>query len=214
MFERFTDRARRVVHLAYEEATALNHDHIGTEHLLLALLREGEGVAATVLAGLGVSVDRVHPRLVEIAGRGRAAPTGHLPFTPRVKQVLELSGREATLLGHRGVSTEHLLLSLVREGRSAAAQLLHSFGVDLAVVLEHTSLVLSRQNRGIAPPARPPAREAAPVAVRSRTPELDARIAEIRAAKEAAVDDQDFERAATLRAQEKELLRQKPAPPS
>ena len=204
MFSRFTERARRVVFLAHGEATALNHDHIGTEHLLLALLREGEGVAATVLTRLGASLDRVHPRLVEVTGYGRDPYGGLLPLTARVRTVLDLSRTEATRLGHRGVSTEHLLLGLVREGRSAAALVLGTLGVDHDAVRD---AVLSRGDNGVRPRPRPIAWDAPTMELPIGSPELDARLAEIRALKEAAVDEQDFERAARLRTEEHELLR-------
>ena len=114
MFERFTDRARRVVVLAQEEARIINHNYIGTEHLLLGLIHEGEGVAAKAMERLGVSIDVVRERVVQIIGQGGAAPTGHIPFTPRAKKVLELSLREALQLGHNYIGTEHLLLGLIR----------------------------------------------------------------------------------------------------
>jgi ATP-dependent Clp protease ATP-binding subunit ClpC len=204
MFSRFTERARRVVFLSHGEATALNHDHIGTEHLLLALLREGEGVAATVLAGLGASLDRVHPRLVEVTGYGRDPYVGHLPLTARVRTVLDLSRSEATKLGHRGVSTEHLLLGLVREGRSAAALVLLTLGVNHDRVAE---AVVSRRDHGVTPRPRPAEWDAPTMELPIGSPELDARLATLRALKAAAVDEQDFERAARLRSEERDLLR-------
>ena len=122
MFERFTDGARRVMVLAQEEAGALNHNYIGTEHLLLALIYEGEGVAAKALASLNISLDAAVQQVEEIIGRGQAPTTGHIPFTPRAKNVLELSFREALRLGHNHIGTEHLLLGLVREGEGVGAQ--------------------------------------------------------------------------------------------
>src|ERR1035438_636575 len=116
MFERFTDRARRVVVLAQEEARMLNHNYIGTEHLLLGLIHEGEGVAAKVLESMGISLEAVRQQVEEIVGRGKDAPSGHIPFTPRAKKVLELSLREAQILGHNYIGTEHILLGLIREG--------------------------------------------------------------------------------------------------
>jgi len=116
MFERFTDRARRVVVLAQEEARLLNHNYIGTEHLLLGLIREGDGVAAEALESLGISLDAVRQQVEEIIGQGQQAPSGHIPFTPRAKKVLELSLREATQLGQDHIGAEHILLGLVREG--------------------------------------------------------------------------------------------------
>jgi ATP-dependent Clp protease ATP-binding subunit ClpC len=131
MFERFTDRARRVVVLAQEEARMLNHNYIGTEHILLGLIHEGEGVAAKALESLGISLEAVRSQVEEIIGQGQAAPTGHIPFTPRAKKVLELSLREALQLGHNYIGTEHILLGLIREGEGVAAQVLQKLGADL-----------------------------------------------------------------------------------
>ena len=131
MFERFTDRARRVVVLAQEEARMLNHNHIGTEHILLGLIHEGHGVAATALESLGISLEAVRQQVTEIIGRGDQAPSGHIPFTPRAKRVLELSLREAKELGHSYIGTEHILLGLIREGDGVAAQMLVKLGADL-----------------------------------------------------------------------------------
>ena len=128
MFERFTDRARRVVVLAQEEARMLEHNYIGTEHLLLGLALEGEGVAASALASLDISLETVRREVEEIVGRGKEAPRGHIPFTPRAKKVLELSLREALQLGHNYIGTEHILLGLVREGEGVAAQVLQKQG--------------------------------------------------------------------------------------
>jgi ATP-dependent Clp protease ATP-binding subunit ClpC len=130
MFERFTDRARRVVVLAQEEARTLNHNYIGTEHLLLGLMHEGEGVAAKALESLGISLDGVREQVQEIIGQGQQAPSGHIPFTPRAKKVLELALREALQLGHNHVGTEHILLGIVREGEGVAAQVLVKLGAD------------------------------------------------------------------------------------
>jgi ATP-dependent Clp protease ATP-binding subunit ClpC len=116
MFERFTDRARRVVVLAQEEARLLNHNYVGTEHVLLGLIRESQGVAAKALESLGISLEAVRTQVEEIIGQGQMAPTGHIPFTPRAKKVLELSLREAKQLGHDYIGTEHILLGLIREG--------------------------------------------------------------------------------------------------
>jgi len=131
MFERFTDRARRVVVLAQEEARMLNHNYIGTEHILLALIREDEGVAAKALTALGISLAATRQAVEDIIGRGMQAPSGHIPFTPRSKKVLELSLREALQLGSDYIGTEHILLGLIREGDGVAAQVLVSSGVDL-----------------------------------------------------------------------------------
>ncbi len=131
MFERFTDRARRVVVLAQEEARMLNHNYIGTEHILLGLIHEGEGVAAKALESLGISLDAVRQQVEEMIGQGQQAPSGHIPFTPRAKKVLELSLREALQLGHNYIGTEHILLGLIREGEGVAAQVLVKLGADL-----------------------------------------------------------------------------------
>src|SRR5246127_853071 len=131
MFERFTDRARRVVVLAQEEARMLNHNYIGTEHILLGLIHEGEGVAAKSLESLGISLEGVRSQVEEIIGQGQQAPSGHIPFTSRAKKVLELSLREALQLGHNYIGTEHILLGLIREGDGVAAQVLVKLGADL-----------------------------------------------------------------------------------
>src|SRR6201982_1576031 len=131
MFERFTDRARRVVVLAQEEARMLNHNYIGTEHILLGLIHEGEGVAAKALESLGISLDAVRQQVEEIIGQGQQAPSGHIPFTPRAKKVLELSLREALQLGHNYIGTEHILLGLIREGDGGAGQGLVKRGAAL-----------------------------------------------------------------------------------
>src|SRR6185437_8443830 len=131
MFERFTDRARRAVELAQDEARRLEHNYIGTEHILLGLISEGEGVAARVLESLGIGLDTVRQQVEEIIGRGQQAPSGHVPFTPRAKKVLELSLRESKQLGHNYIGTEHLLLGLIREGDGVAAQVLVRLGADL-----------------------------------------------------------------------------------
>src|SRR2546430_1299454 len=136
MFERFTDRARRVVVLAQEEARMLNHNYIGTEHILLGLIHEGEGVAAKALESLGISLEAVRQQVEEIIGQGQQAPSGHIPLTPRAKKVLELSLREALQLGHNYIGTEHILLGLIREGEGVAAQVLVKLGADLNQVRE------------------------------------------------------------------------------
>jgi len=143
MFERFTDRARRVVVLAQEEARMLNHNYIGTEHILLGLIHEGEGVAAKALESLGISLEAVRSQVEEIIGQGQQAPSGHIPFTPRAKKVLELSLREALQLGHNYIGTEHILLGLIREGEGVAAQVLMKLGADLARVRQQVIQLLS-----------------------------------------------------------------------
>ena len=143
MFERFTDRARRVVVLAQEEARLLNHNYIGTEHILLGLIHEGEGVAAKALESLGISLDAVREQVQDIIGQGQQAPSGHIPFTPRAKKVLELSLREALQLGHNYIGTEHILLGLIREGEGVAAQVLVKLGADLNKVRQQVIQLLS-----------------------------------------------------------------------
>ena len=143
MFERFTDRARRVVVLAQEEARMLNHNYIGTEHILLGLIHEGEGVAAKALESLGISLEGVRAQVEEIIGQGQQAPSGHIPFTPRAKKVLELSLREALQLGHNYIGTEHILLGLIREGEGVAAQVLVKLGADLNRVRQQVIQLLS-----------------------------------------------------------------------
>ena len=143
MFERFTDRARRVVVLAQEEARMLNHNYIGTEHILLGLIHEGEGVAAKALESLGIALEGVRQQVEEIIGQGQHAPSGHIPFTPRAKKVLELSLREALQLGHNYIGTEHILLGLIREGEGVAAQVLVKLGADLNRVRQQVLQLLS-----------------------------------------------------------------------
>jgi ATP-dependent Clp protease ATP-binding subunit ClpC len=155
MFERFTDRARRVVVLAQEEARLLNHSYIGTEHILLGLIHEGEGVAAKALETLGISLEAVRAQVEEIIGQGGSSPSGHIPFTPRAKKVLELSLREALQLGHNYIGTEHILLGLIREGEGVAAQVLVKLGADLSRVRQQVIQLLSGyqgpQGKGEAP---------------------------------------------------------------
>ena len=136
MFERFTARARRAVVNAQQEARELSHNYIGTEHLLLGLMREPESVAARALQELEISQDAVRERVIQIIGRGKHPPSGHVPFTPRAKKVLELSLREALQLSHNYIGTEHILLGLIREGEGVAAQVLVKLGGNLAVVRE------------------------------------------------------------------------------
>ena len=143
LFERFTDRARRVVVLAQEEARLLNHNYIGTEHILLGLIHEGEGVAAKSLESLGISLEAVRAQVEEIIGQGGNSPSGHIPFTPRAKKVLELSLREALQLGHNYIGTEHILLGLIREGEGVAAQVLVKLGADLSRVRQQVIQQLS-----------------------------------------------------------------------
>jgi len=131
MFERFTDRARRVIALAQEEARMLNHNYIGTEHLLLGLLHEGQGLAAQVLEPLGIGLEAAREQVEEAVGRGQQAAPIRTPFTPQAKKVLELARREAFQLGHHYIGTEHILLGLIREGDGVGAQVLAGLGADL-----------------------------------------------------------------------------------
>lgn len=148
MFERFTDRARRVVVLAQEEARALNHNYIGTEHILLGLIQEGEGVAAKALESMGISLDAVRTEVKDIIGTGGHPPSGYIPFTPRAKKVLELALREALQLGHKYIGTEHILLGLIREGEGVAAQVLVKLGADLSRVRQQVIQLLSGYEGG------------------------------------------------------------------
>jgi ATP-dependent Clp protease ATP-binding subunit ClpC len=137
MFERFTDRARRVVVLAQEEARRLNHNYIGTEHLLLGMIREGEGVAARALTAMDISLDLTRQEVESVIGHGEQEPSGHIPFTPRSKKVLELSLRESQQLGHHYIGTEHLLLGMAREGEGVAAQILGKLGAGRERIRHH-----------------------------------------------------------------------------
>src|SRR5258708_2713643 len=143
MFERFTDRARRVVVLAQEEARMINHNYVGTEHILLGLIHEGEGIAARSLASLGISLENVRSQVEQIIGQGQQAPSGHIPFTPRAQKVLELSLREALQLGHNYIGTEHILLGLIREGEGVGAQVLVALGAELTRVRVQVIQLLS-----------------------------------------------------------------------
>jgi ATP-dependent Clp protease ATP-binding subunit ClpA len=220
MFERFTDRARRVIVLAQEEARMLNHNYIGTEHILLGLAREGEGVAAEALESLGISLDAVRQQVEEIIGQGQQAPSGHIPFTPRAKKVLELSLRESLQLGRNYIGTEHILLGLIREGDGVAAQVLVRLGADLNRVRQQViQLIHSRPPREGAPGPEVQARldvvEIRLAVLEHRvgtgpdTSDLDEQIAQVRREKESAIDAQDYKQAAALRDREKELLASK-----
>ncbi|EFM49657.1 MAG: ATP-dependent Clp protease ATP-binding subunit [Corynebacterium matruchotii] len=151
MFERFTDRARRVIVLAQEEARGLNHNYIGTEHILLGLIHEGEGVAAKALESMGISLEAVRQEVEEIIGQGTEPPVGHIPFTPRAKKVLELSLREGLQMGHKYIGTEFLLLGLIREGEGVAAQVLVKLGADLPRVRQQVIQLLSGYEGGDSP---------------------------------------------------------------
>ena len=148
MFERFTDRARRVVVLAQDEAKMLNHNYIGTEHILLGLIHEGEGVAAKALEQMGISLEAVREQVEEVIGHGQAQPSGHIPFTPRAKKVLELSLREALQMNHSYIGTEHILLGLIREGEGVAASVLIKLGADLNRVRNTVLQLLSGYQGG------------------------------------------------------------------
>ena len=232
MFERFTDRARRVVVLAQEEARMLNHNYIGTEHILLGLIHEGEGVAAKALESLGISLDAVRQQVEEIIGQGQQTPSGHIPFTPRAKKVLELTRREAEQLGHNYIGTEHILLGLIREGNGVAAQVLVMLGADLNRVRltviqllhghpakEPVSTRSAAQELRLPPglQARLDEVEQRLAAIEQRlgtgpdTSDLDEQIAQVCREKESAIDARDYEQAASLRNREKELLASKAA---
>jgi ATP-dependent Clp protease ATP-binding subunit ClpC len=158
MFERFTERARRVVVLAQEEARMLDHDYVGTEHILLGLLHEGEGVAARALESLGISLDAMRAAVEGIVGRGQQAPARHIAFTSRAKKLLELSLREALQLGHDYIGTEHILLGLIREGDGVAAQVLVNAGVDLNLARQRViGLLHGRREQDVPPPSSAPA---------------------------------------------------------
>ncbi len=228
MFERFTDKARRVVVLAQEEARMLNHSYIGTEHLLLGLVHEGEGVAARALESLGISLQAVRRDVEEIIGRGQQPPSGHIPFTPRAKKVLELSLRESNQLGHNYIGTEHILLGLLREGEGVAAQVLVKMGMDLNRVRQQVIELLHGSHAGERPPSgrRVRARSGGDlldlidaldqrlgaierwVGMRPDLRDLDEEIARVRREKEAAIEAQDFKAAAALRDEEKQLVSQ------
>jgi Clp amino terminal domain, pathogenicity island component/UvrB/uvrC motif len=233
MFERFTDRARQAVAQAQREARRLDHNYIGTEHILLGLIHVREGVAARALESLGLSLPAVRQQVEEIIGRGQQVPSGHIPFTPRAKKVLELSLRESLQLGHNYIGTEHILLGLLHEGDGVAAQVLVKLGADLnRVRLQVIQLLHGHQAKGpVSVPsaarklwlpevlhARLEAIEERLTAIEQRvgtgpeTSELDEQIAQVRREKESAIDAQDFEKASgPLRSREKELLAAKAA---
>jgi ATP-dependent Clp protease ATP-binding subunit ClpC len=147
LFERFTERARQVVVLAQDEARALKHNYIGTEHILLGLLREEEGLAARVLESLDITVEEVRAQVARIVGQGDEVTTGQIPFTPRAKKVLELSLREALALGHNYIGTEHVLLGLVREEEGVAARVLLDFDADAESIRDQVVRMLSEPSR-------------------------------------------------------------------
>ena len=235
MFERFTDRARRAVDLAQDEARALNHNYIGTEHILLGLIGEGEGVAAQALQALGISLDAVRQQVERIIGQGQEAPSEHIPFTPRAKKVLELSLREAKQLGHNYIGTEHILLGMLREGDGVAAQVLVKLGADQNRVRQQVIQLLHGSQQPQTMPAgarfgqsrwKMRGRQAeirdhveaigdqlAAIELRMGAgPEigdLDQQIGQARRGKEAAAGAEDYETAAALRDRERELRAEK-----
>jgi ATP-dependent Clp protease ATP-binding subunit ClpC len=238
MFERFTDRARRVVVLAQEEARMLNHNYIGTEHILLGLIHEGEGVAAKALESLGISLEAVRQQVEEIIGQGQQAPSGHIPFTPRAKKVLELSLREALQLGHNYIGTEHILLGLIREGEGVAAQVLVRLGADLNRVRQQVIQLLHGYQAEHDPEAARATQPSGPAGRQERrlltgvlrrlesmdarlsaleqrvgtgpdVADLDQEITQARHDKKAAIGAEDYEKAVTLRDREKQLLAEK-----
>src|SRR3989304_3711691 len=143
MFERFTEKARRIVVYAQEEARMLNQNYIGTEHLLLGLIREEEGIAARAIKNLNINLEDVRTQIEDIIGRGTSTPSAHIPFTPRAKKVLELSLRESLQLGHNYIGTEHILLGLIREGEGIAARVLINLGADMEKVRNQVVELLS-----------------------------------------------------------------------
>jgi ATP-dependent Clp protease ATP-binding subunit ClpA len=207
MFERFTDRARRVVVLAQEEARLLNHNYIGTEHILLGLAHEGQGVAAKALESLGIRLEAIRSQVQEIIGQSQQAPTGHIPFTPRAKKVLELSLRESQQLGHNYIGTEHILLGLIREGEGVAAQVLVKLGAHQARVRQQVIELLSGYAGGKEAAEQAGARtRLVHMTVPDDLREAEEQLVQVRRQKEAAIMAQDFERAAALRDQERQLL--------
>jgi ATP-dependent Clp protease ATP-binding subunit ClpC len=238
MFERFTDRARQVVALAQDEARRLNHNYLGTEHLLLGLVREGDSVAAKALKSLGISLEAVRQEVEEIIGQGQQAPAGRIPFTPRAKKVLQLSQREALALGRNDIGTEHILLGLIREGEGVAAQVLLLLGADVHRVRQQVIQLLAgfqdkdepksgraarrsgkagRRQRGLLPEilGRVESIDSQLSAIGQQVgagPEvgdLDQQIAQARRDKEAAAGAEDYESAAALRDRERQLLADK-----
>jgi Clp amino terminal domain, pathogenicity island component len=210
MFERFTDRARRVVVLAQEEARMFSHDYIGTEHLLLGLIHEGEGIAARALKSLDISLEAVREQVEEIIGQGQEPSPERIPFTARAKKVLELSLREAMQLGHNYIGTEHILLGLIREGDGVAAQVLAGLGADINRVRQQVIQLLHGRAADVgtgfgAVESRLSAVEQW-VGIGPDTADLDRQIEQARSERQAAVAAHDYERAASLRARGKELL--------
>jgi ATP-dependent Clp protease ATP-binding subunit ClpC len=150
MFDRFTERGLRALALAQQEARRLSHDHTGTEHILLGLLRDHDGLAAETLRELGINLQAVREQVEDILGRGRSEPPEHIPYTPRARRVLDLAQQEASQLGHGRVGTEHLLLGLLREGRTVAAQVVSTLGGDLNRVRQQVFQLRSAAHHGAA----------------------------------------------------------------
>jgi hypothetical protein len=198
VFERFTERARQVVVLAQDESRALKHNYIGTEHILLGLLREEEGLAARVLESLDITVGEVRAQVAATVGQGEEVATGQIPFTPRAKKVLELSLREALALGHNYIGTEHVLLGLVSENDGVAARVLLDFGADTEKIRGEVIRMLSGPGTQRDIPRYDP--KSPPVAT-----EVAAELERIRAEKERAIDSMDYDRAASLRDRERKL---------
>jgi hypothetical protein len=216
MFERFTDRARRVVVLAQEEARMLDHNYIGTEHLLLGLVHEEDGVAARALKDLEVSLDTVRERVETMIGRGKNTPTGHIPFTPRAKKVLELSLRESVQLGHDHIGTEHILLGLMREGDGVACRVLTELGLSAEAVRQSVIGRIGGRSESFGSPVTVEVRlkrieRRLGISAGGTLTALDEQIAQVRRDKQAAIDAQDFDRAAELRQEESQLLSQRVA---
>ena len=233
MFERFTDRARRAIVLAQEEARGLDHNYIGTEHILLGLIREEQGLARHALQAMGLDVTELRQEIEALTGRGDSAPSGHIPFTPRAKKSLELSLRESVQLTSGYIGTEHLLLGLIREGEGPGSQVLAAHGVTLDGARETVTRLL-RERGAEGRPAGAPAggpgvvtldeiatqlraivRRLSAIEAKlgvetppslARVRELEAEVARVRREKEQAIEAQDFERSAALRDQEKQLL--------
>jgi ATP-dependent Clp protease ATP-binding subunit ClpA len=204
LFQRFSPRARQTVIAAQEEARALHHNYIGTEHILLGLLQEGEGVAAQALQALGISLETARLEVLEIIGRGQQAPSGHLPFTPRAKKALSLALRESLNLNHLYIGTEHILLGLLREGDGVAGQVLTRLGASQSRVREQVMQLLAASPVKPADTGRPD-RPAGPVEAPGIR-DYDLRIAQARQEKDAALEARDFDRAAAARDSEVELL--------
>jgi ATP-dependent Clp protease ATP-binding subunit ClpC len=204
VFERFSERARQVVVLAQDEARALKHNYIGTEHILLGLLREEEGLASRVLESFDITVEEVRVQVALIIGEGDEVTTGQIPFTPRAKKVLELALREALKLGHNYIGTEHILLGLVRVDEGVAARILLDFGADAEKIRNEIIRRLSGPGRRQQEPDVPPG----PFVVESPplSPEVGEEIDRVRQEKEEALEKQEFERAAMLRARERRLV--------